>query len=162
MSAGPATAAVPAAATPQHGPAATPAAAPANAPATAYVVFCGQTDLAWLRVLKPGFRHCFLALNDGRHWLTMDPLATCTELAVQPVPPAFDLAAWYRQQGHRVVPAAIVHNRRRPAPWAVFSCVEAVKRALGIHDRWLLTPYQLYRHLCRRTAPAGVVLPVAP
>lgn len=130
-----------------------PAAVPAMPAVAAYVVFCARTDLAWLRVLRPGFRHCFLALNDGRHWLTLDPLATYTEVAVQPVPADFDLPDWYRAEGHIVVPAAVDRGRARPAPWAPYTCVEAVKRALGIHDRWLLTPYQLYRHLRRRAAP---------
>jgi hypothetical protein len=32
----------------------------------ALVVFAGHTDVAWLRrLLRPGFRHCFVALNDG-------------------------------------------------------------------------------------------------
>ncbi len=122
------------------------------APARAFAVFCGQTDLAWLRLLRPGFRHCFLAINDGRHWLTLDPLATFMEIAVQPVPPAFDLPGWYRARGFIVVPAAIDRGRRRPAPWAPFTCVEAVKRALGIHARRVITPYQLFRHLTRPAA----------
>jgi hypothetical protein len=124
-------------------------------PVRAWAVFTGQTDLAWLRLLKPGFRHCFLALNDGRHWLTLDPLATFTELAVQPVPADFDLAGWYRANGLTVVEAAMVRGHCRPAPLGPFSCVEALKRALGIHDRWLLTPFQLYRHLRRRSPDAA-------
>ena len=125
----------------------------AAAPAMlAWVVFTGRTDLAWLRLLKPGFRHCFLALNDGRHWLTLDPLATYTELAVQPVPAGMDLAGWYRTRGLTVIEAPLVRGHRRPAPFGPFSCVEAIKRTLGIHDRWLITPFQLYRHLCRQRA----------
>lgn len=142
---------------------------PAGIPLKAWAVFSGRTDLAWLRMLKPGFRHCFLVLQDGRHWLTLDPLATYTELAVQPLPAAFDLPGWYRAQGLTVVAAPIVRGHRRPAPLAVFSCVEALKRALGIHDRWLITPFQLYRHLRRRQPvgaarglpPDGAVPPIA-
>jgi hypothetical protein len=123
----------------------------------AWAVFSGRTDLAWLRLLKPGFRHCFLALNDGRHWLTLDPLATFTELAVQPVPAEFDLAGWYRDQGLTVIEATVIRGHARPAPLAPFSCVEAIKRALGIHDRWVITPFQLYRHLRRRQPPGPPV-----
>ncbi len=124
-----------------------PIAPPPAAAPRAWVVFCGDTQLGWLRLLKPGFRHCFLAINDGRHWLTLDPLAAYTELAVQPVPPAFNLPDWYRGRGYRVVPAVLRHDHARPAPWAPLTCVESVKRALGLHDRWILTPYQLYRRL---------------
>lgn len=136
------------------GNAPTEATPPAEAPNCAdvaalrtFVVFSGRTDLAWLRLLRPGFRHCFLVIHDGRHWLSLDPLATFMDLAVQPVPAEFDLPAWYRDQGFVVVPAALDRSRRRPAPWAPFTCVEAVKRVLGLHDRWVLTPFQLYRKL---------------
>ena len=37
----------------------------------AYVVFTDNTDLWWLRLLKPSFRHCYLLLSGrgGRFWL---------------------------------------------------------------------------------------------
>ena len=35
----------------------------------------------------------------------------------------------------------------KPAPFMLFTCVEAVKRVLGIHRRGIVTPWQLYRHL---------------
>lgn len=113
----------------------------------AFVAF-GEARLPWLRWLKPGFRHCFLILNDGRHWLTLDPMAGWTELAVQPVPAAFDLVEWYRRRGFLVVPARLCP---RPAGGALtlapFTCVEAVKRALGLRAWRVLTPHQLFRHL---------------
>ena len=40
----------------------------------ALVVFSGGTGVAWLRWLRPGFRHCFVAVDDGIEWLTVDPL----------------------------------------------------------------------------------------
>ncbi len=114
----------------------------------ALVVFSGRTDLRWLRLLKPGFRHCFVAIHDGRHWLTLDPLASRTELRVEPVPPDADLAAWYRGLGLTVVETAIARPVR-PAAWAPFTCVEAVKRAIGLQAWWVVTPWQLYRRLAR-------------
>lgn len=132
-------------------PAETEAGAATPAP-IAHVVFCGRADLGWLRLLKPGFRHCFVALNDGRHWVTVDPLACFTEVEVQPVPAGFDLPGWYRGLGLTVVPAEVRRDRRRPAPWAPFTCVEAVKRILGIRARHVLTPWQLYRFLTRPAA----------
>lgn len=116
----------------------------------AWVVFAGS-DLRWLRLLKPGFRHCFVVLRDGAHWIALDPLAPHTELTVLPLPADFDLPGWFAAQGHAVAPAALRRDRRRPAPWAPFTCVEAVKRVLGLHARSVLTPWQLYRHLTRTT-----------
>ena len=40
----------------------------------ALVVFVDDTEVNWLRILKPGFRHCFAALEAERGWLICDPL----------------------------------------------------------------------------------------
>jgi hypothetical protein len=48
----------------------------------AYIVFSGETEIRWLRwILKPGFRHCFVLLNDGSSWLSVDSLAHYMEVA---------------------------------------------------------------------------------
>jgi len=127
------------------------------APRKAWVVFSGQTDLFWLKILKPGFRHCYALLHDGRHWLSFDPLSNYTEILVHNVPPDFDVPAWLRARGHFVVPAPLMRPRCA-APWMIYSCVEAVKRIIGLHARFVFTPWQLYRHLTslssRATCPA--------
>lgn len=118
-----------------------------NAGQNAWVVFSGETDLPWLRLLKPGFRHCFILMNDGRHWVSIDPLANHTEVKVHHVPPTFDLPQWLADRGQRVVAAPVCRTRRRAAPIGFFTCVEAVKRVLGLHDGFVMTPWQLYRRL---------------
>lgn len=121
-----------------------------SAPGTrAWVVFCGEAELWWLKLLRPGFRHCFVMLNDGRHWVVIDPLAPFTEVSVPAVPPGYDLPGWFRRLGLVAVPARLDHDRRRPAPWGPFTCVEAVKRVLGLHAPFVVTPWQLYRRLTR-------------
>lgn len=115
----------------------------------AWVVFSGDAEVPWVRLLKPGFRHCFAVLHDGACWITVDPLAPFTEVVVQPVPASFDLPDWYLRQGLTVIPGPLNHGDRRPAPWRPFTCVEAVKRLLGLRAPWVFTPWQLYRHLCR-------------
>lgn len=132
----------------------------------ALVVFSGRTDLLWVRWLRPGFRHCFVALNDGRHWVTVDPLSTRVEVTVQPVPADFDLAAWYRAQGLTVVETRAA-SPERPAPLAIWTCVEAVKRTIGLCDRRVLTPWQLYKRLRHSERPPpsrvpGARIPLTP
>ena len=123
--------------------------APGTTPPRAWVVFCGQAELWWLRVLRPGFRHCFVALNDGGHWVVVDPLAPFTDVAVLGLPAEYDLPDWFRGLGMIVVPAPLRRGLTRPAPWGAFTCVEAVKRVLGLHAPFVLTPWQLYRRLTR-------------
>jgi hypothetical protein len=113
----------------------------------AAVVFSGRTDLWWLRLLRPGFRHCFLALEGAEDWLVIDPLSHRTALAHIPKMQDFCLLNWYRRNGLKVVKVRIDTSKRRACPVMICSCVESVKRILGIHARWVLTPWQLYRYL---------------
>jgi hypothetical protein len=116
----------------------------------ALVVFSHETDLPWLKILKPGFRHCFVILNDGQSWVSYDPLAHHTEIAVHDLPPSFDLPGWLEGRGHTVIKAEVNHDHKRPAPLMLFTCVEAVKRILGLYALFVLTPWQLFQALQRQ------------
>jgi hypothetical protein len=114
----------------------------------AWVVFSGQTDISWLRILKPGFRHCYVLLHDGERWTSVDPLSHVTDISVHHhVAPDFDLPGWLAARGNKVVRAPLRRDVTKAAPFMLFTCVEAVKRILGIHRRNIFTPWQLYRHL---------------
>lgn len=113
----------------------------------ALVVFTDATDLWWLRLLRRGFRHCFVALYMPAGWVVVDPLSHRTIVTQLPVSKEFDLAGWYRQQGMTVVTVRNHSPYRRAAPVRPYSCVESVKRILGIQAAFVLTPWQLYRHL---------------
>lgn len=132
-----------------------PAGSPALAApiyARALVVFSGRTGVRWLQWLKPGFRHCFVAVDDGTEWLTVDPLLHRLEIRASRLPSAFDLAAEYRRMELdvvEVIPAPVPLLR---APFGLFTCVETAKRLLGIRARWVLTPWQLHRWLTRRAS----------
>ena len=113
----------------------------------ALVVFSGNTDIWWLRWLADGFRHCFIAFNDGRRWITLDPLSHRTEVTVQDVAADFDLRGHYEGRGMQCVVAALAPTPLRCAPPGPFTCVAAVKRALGLRAPLVWTPRQLFRHL---------------
>jgi len=115
------------------------------------VVFADETRLFWLRLLRPGFRHCFAVVPDGGRWIAVEALSAGFVVAILPVPAGFDVAGWYRSRGFVVVPA-----RRRPPGRSVwpgpFTCVALVKRVLGLRAPGVLTPWQLFRRLTRATA----------
>ncbi|MBI3443836.1 MAG: hypothetical protein HY055_00325 [Magnetospirillum sp.] len=113
----------------------------------ALVVFSGKAELAWLRLLRRGFRHCFVVVETQAGWLCLNPLAHRTALDLWPLALEFDVAGWLRDQGLIVVEARLIQPPRRQAPVSLYSCVEAVKRVLGIHAAWVVTPWQLYRYL---------------
>lgn len=113
----------------------------------ALVVFVGEAQPKWLRVLKPGFRHCFVALRNPGQWVIYNPLSHQTEISVRHDVAVDELAERYRGLGFKVIACDVHETPHRTAPWRPYTCVEAVKRVLGIHDGWILTPWQLYRHL---------------
>lgn len=113
--------------------------------ATIWVVFCEETEIPWLRFLKRGFRHCFAIMLQRDRWVSVDPLSHHMEVCVQDVDSTFDLPAWLQGRGHRVVPVELMEAPRKMAPILPFTCVEAVKRMIGMHRWTVITPWQLYK-----------------
>lgn len=124
-------------------------------PTEAWVVFSGEADIWWLKMLKPGFRHCFVVARDEKNWIVLDPLSPHLEIAVLPLPRSFDLPTWLETQNLKVLSAPITRHHKKSAPLNVFSCVEVIKRFLGIHVRNIMTPWQLYCHLTKESYAHG-------
>lgn len=114
------------------------------------VVFSGQADLKWLRILKPGYRHCFVVIENRGRWILYNPLSHRTEIAVLEDVTGTELMKCYREQGLRVVPWLLRPVCKKPAPWGLYTCVEAIKRILGIHAHWIITPWNLYKFLINK------------
>jgi hypothetical protein len=115
----------------------------------ALVVFVDECGLKWLQRLRRGYRHCFVAVRSGTSWVICDPLSHRTDLTVVGDFSTRQLADWYRSPGLMVVQTHVLPAPLRPAPIRPYTCVEAVKRVLGMHAPWILTPWQLYRQLYR-------------
>ena len=102
-----------------------------------------------LHWLQPGFRHCLALLPRDRQWLLIDPLAGHLQIETLALPSHLDLPGWYRDQGYTVIETS-ASKPVRQAPPGIFTCVEAIKRLIGLHAPLILTPHQLYRHLSSR------------
>src|SRR3546814_4789581 len=109
-------------------------------PRRALVVFHGEGCGFWPWLCgRPGFRHCFVALDDGRAWIEVDARGDGLWIAAE-LAAGCDLASHYRAPGYVVVETGVRAERRRHRkPWA-FTCVEAVKRVLGVHGWLIWTP----------------------
>lgn len=126
-------------------------ATPAEAgPSAAIVVFINSPATRSLRILRPGFRHCFAAIYQAPGiWLVCDPLKDRIELTALHLNDGFDLAAHYRAAGHRVLVGTTIPRmtmRLPPVPGPL-TCVAVVKRLVGLRAAAVMTPYQLYRRL---------------
>ena len=119
------------------------------APQRAFIMFGGAADQPWLRLLRPGFRHCFAALEDAGGWTVLDPLTGRLVVARLEVPPGYDLAGFYARAGLRVLGP---FTPREPSaswlpPLAPFTCVALCRAVLGAGAPFALTPWGLYRNL---------------
>ncbi|WP_417821335.1 hypothetical protein [Terasakiella sp.] len=113
----------------------------------ALVVFSDNTGVWWLKFLKPGFRHCFVILETDRGCIWVDPLSNNFTLKILEGYELAGLIRWYRDMGMHVVTVEPQAQKSQPFALAPMSCVEVVKRLLGIRDRFVLTPWQLFSHL---------------
>jgi hypothetical protein len=116
-----------------------------------WIVFSGRADHAWQRLLRPGFRHCFAALEDEAGWLVLDPLSGRLLLARVGVPAGYDLPAFYRRAGLLplgpfALPEQALGTPLRGAP---LNCVSICRAVLGPHAPFAVTPAGLYRGLTR-------------
>ena len=98
------------------------------------------------RFLKPGFRHCFVAIRNGNYWIMVDGLNGVPSIEVV-APADFDLATYCRDKGFTVVETKQRGTVPR-SPFSVANCVGLVKAVLCIRSM-VITPYGLYKHLRR-------------
>ena len=123
-----------------------------QAPQQVWIIFSGRADRSWQRLLRSGFRHCFVAIQDAAGWLVLDPLTGRLLLARIAVPPGYDLPAFYRRAGLTPVGPFTVEEHAMGAPLrgAPMNCVSICRAALGPHAPFALTPAGLYHGLTAR------------
>jgi hypothetical protein len=114
-----------------------------------WIAFGGEADQDWLRLLRPGFRHCFAALVDEAGWTVLEPLSGRLVVARLPVPAGFDLPGFYRRAGLAVLGpfAPGLPRARRLPPFEPLSCVALCRALLGPGAPFALTPWGLFRAL---------------
>ncbi|HEX5079169.1 MAG TPA: hypothetical protein VFV80_08460 [Geminicoccaceae bacterium] len=117
----------------------------------AMAVFVDGTECCWLRGLRRGFRHCFVALEHGDAWLVCDSLKSHMELTLLDLPRSVDLGRHYAGQGHRVLIGRTGKQpRQRTLPPGPLTCVSVAKRLLAIRAARVWTPWQLFSYLLRQ------------
>lgn len=114
-----------------------------------FLAFGGEADQPWLRLLRPGFRHCFAAVADEAGWTVLEPLSGRLVVARLPVDGGFDLPGFYRRAGLRVLgPFAPAAPRARLLPPLVpFTCVALCRALIGPAAPFAVTPFGLFRKL---------------
>ena len=121
----------------------------------AVVVFTDESSehpFAW--VLKKGFKHCFVAVDNGEHWIEIDAstgIPTFRAMAES----NYELAAYYREHKMTVVETAqeevqTLFEYSFKRPYIFTNCVGVVQFVLGM-GQVSITPYALYKNLMRKS-----------
>ena len=117
-----------------------------------YVVFSDNTSLWWLKLLKPGFRHCYIILkikNSGL-WVELNPYSNQTAVFIYEYPKGFDFLDYIKRSRKVILcPIEIAQAPLKCSPLSFFTCVEFVKRVIGLHDCFIHTPWQLYKKILK-------------
>lgn len=110
------------------------------------VFYAPEHSGKWDWALKKNFKHCFVCINDGQHWIVVDgwdgrPVVKVIQAA------AYDLKTFYEyQEGYSVIEVSGQEKPLRPFP-ILASCVGITKALLCISAPWVFTPWQLYKYL---------------
>ena len=110
----------------------------------AYVAFGGTKTRWWMRFLKKGFYHCALVLGDGRDWILIDPLGGFTDMIVLKNTAIIRIL---KMKGYRLIRTTPHMPQDIDIQLRPMTCVETVKRFLGIRRAEIWTPYQLFKFL---------------
>lgn len=117
-----------------------------------YLMFTVSTSKHWVfRWLDSDIQHVYaMTLSPaGQFWIVVDPLMshlrpTLLPVSEFPYPYVYD-------PGAIIIPVTSIINLDNVVHGiGLFSCVSIVKALLGIKNRFILTPYQLYTYLRRR------------
>lgn len=117
----------------------------------AWVVFMPIEDVPILRIFHYNFRHCFVIAYDGASWYVIDPRGSFMD--VEPIHDQIDpdkMMNWHRTEGRIIIEAKIERHPDARLAFGIYSCVAVIKRYLGIRNRWILTPHQLFGYLYER------------
>jgi hypothetical protein len=95
-------------------------------------------------ILKKGFKHCFVVVDDGTYMIVVDGQMGLPHLQVI-AGSDFDLKNFYVNEGFIVVEAP--EGKAIRVPLVLSNCVGMAKTILGIRAWWVITPHQLYQRL---------------
>lgn len=121
-----------------------------------WIGFGGRADQPWLRLLRPGFRHCFALIRDPDGWTLLDPLSGRFVVTRLPAPAAADVPRRYRAAGFSLL-GPFDPAPPRPSllpPLLPASCVTVCLRLLGLRA-FVLTPRGLHNFLAAKFPAAG-------
>ena len=100
----------------------------------------------WTRLLRPGFSHVYMVEFLPQGCIVINP--NISSLEIKYYLTGENLPDNLQQLAVPVdIKTNIDHCKKQPVFFRLFSCVEVVKSILGIRNRLIITPNQLYKHI---------------
>ena len=135
---------------------------PSNGGRIAVIGFADAERPRWLRLLAKGFRHCFALVQSSGRWVVINPMSHWTDVVVLAESAdgstADEMVRTLEARGLAAVACAVAEPARHAWPPAPFTCVEVVKRILGIQKPLVLTPRQLFRFIEQSHSKKKIIL----
>ena len=111
-----------------------------------YVGFSDETTIPVLKLLKHGFRHCFVFFGDENYTFVLDPISNRLDLSFLPLGVG-QMLKLFALNNIKIVYVPKRFEVNKVSSTGIFTCVEVVKRILGISKFSIITPYRLYSFL---------------
>lgn len=112
------------------------------------IVFEDRSAKGLMRLLRPGFRHCFCLVEHDEDWILVDPLKSSVRVEILRHIQLQLLIDHYRSTGRTLLLGEASAAPTSSTPLVrPMSCVELVKRLVRIRAAAVWTPYQLYARL---------------
>lgn len=121
----------------------------------AIVGFGGEPTLWWMHFLKKGFYHCLVALGRQNEWLIIDPLLHFTDAIVLK---NVDIRFFFKKRGYQFIEVPINEPYYKQLRVMPYTCVETVKRFIGVEKACIFTPYGLFCYLNKKIGKKSLTL----
>ena len=118
-----------------------------------YVVFESTSKRKWHHWwLKEDFHHCYaMTRSEGNlFWLVVHPHQSHTEIDYRLIE-SFPTVRDYTGEDVLVIEhTTTIDSMQKITQIGIMTCVDVIKRHLGIRAQTVFTPYQLFKHLRNR------------
>lgn len=110
----------------------------------------------WDIITRPGFKHCWAYTRhpNMEGWLAIDNTTGGTQMRFYPDQTLIDhdftdMSEVIHAEGGIVLPANALMNEDYLPRFMPLTCVELIRQLLGIRERLVITPFQLYKYIVK-------------
>jgi len=113
-----------------------------------FVVFEVAEEEHWHnKYLKMGYSHCYCIYETSGNWIAIHPHWSHTEIDISPLTTFPTIRDYAGIKARVIAYTSDIDPLKHCCTLGIMTCVDVVKRHLGIRAQFVFTPYQLYIYL---------------